>query len=71
MSESTKYKFFRDVKGGSKPKSKEKKYDEMSKEEKEKYLRERNKKQSFSGFEDGGVCKKKSYFEKLKKKIKK
>jgi len=67
--EDTKYKFFRDV--NKKPESKKKKYEDMTKEEKEKFLREKNKNQSFTGFEDGGVCKKKDYFSKLKKKLKK
>lgn len=62
---------FRESFTGKKEKGK-KKYEDMTKEEKEKYLRERNKNQDFSGFKDGGVAcgHKKDYFAKLKSKIK-
>ena len=61
MSESE-YKFFEDV---NKPK-KNKKYEDMTKDEKEAFLRNKNKNADLSGFEDGGVAKKKkSYFEKI------
>lgn len=69
--EDTKYRFFEDVKDGSKKKEK-KKYEDMTKAEKEEFLRNRNKNQDLSGFEDGGVAKKKkSYFTKLKSMCKK
>lgn len=44
---------FRENFSGTKEKPK-KTYEEMTKEEKEKFLRERNKNQTFSGFADGG-----------------
>tara|TARA_R110000851_G_scaffold23718_3_gene69185 strand:- start:3080 stop:3295 length:216 start_codon:yes stop_codon:yes gene_type:complete len=51
---------------GQKKKAK-KKYADMSAEEKEVYLREKAKNKKHTGFDDGGVAKKKkSYFSKIK-----
>jgi hypothetical protein len=64
MSEDTKWKFFRDVKDVS-DEEKKRREKKKQKEEEEEYM-------DNLGKEDGGVCSsKKSYFGKLKDKIKK